>query len=219
MYRIKLGSGDESVFNSIEELSFGIGTGIIGQDAQIYHDRAEKWLPVTVHPAYKKAAAWSPPPDQDAAAGPAGNGNSAPVQESNSTQSVADDDGQDLMTLLNLEELAEFDPRNVQESAATQDPAEPPETQVAPAGELAQELEAPQSADQSDMVDLPVASDGDSAPSLESLTVPKDEEYEEPDAELPAEAADTEIDTPGGLVGHGIDGKSADDLAGAPKDE
>lgn len=30
---------------------------------------------------------------------------------------------------------------------------------------------------------------------------------------------DTEIDTPGGLVGHGVGGKTADDLAGAPKDK
>lgn len=30
---------------------------------------------------------------------------------------------------------------------------------------------------------------------------------------------DTEIDTPGGLVGRGIGGEAADDLAGAPKDE
>ena len=233
MYRIKLGSGDESVFNSIEELSFGIGTGIIGQDAQIYHDTAEKWLPVTVHPAYKKAAASAPPPAPDHTARPAGNGNSAQAHQSEAAPLAAEDDGQDLMTLLNLDELAEFNPRKVQESAATQDPAEPAESQVAPAGELPQEPEPPESADLSDMVELP-ADHGDvthaskdeveedySTPSLEFLAVPEDDESEEPEAKVVAEAQGSEVDETvvDGFESTTLDNEASEsDMAGASEE-
>ena len=189
MYRIKLGSGDESVFNSFEELSFGIGTGIIGPDAQIYHDRAEKWLPVTVHPAYKKAIAGMPPPDPDAAAAPVAGSNGASVPAAEPAKNELDEGGQDLMTLLNLGELAEFDPRKVQESAATQDPAEPPENKAEPAPEASFEQEQAELAEDSEIVDHPAASDeelsrprgAESVPAadLELISVPEDEETED----------------------------------------
>ena len=174
MFRIKLGSGDESVFDSFEELAFGIGTGVIGPDAQIYHDRAEKWLPVTVHPAYKKAVGAAPPPTNGAAES---NGAHGPSAEPDPVASPPKSDGQDLMTLLDLGDLDQSDSGNVQESAAPQDPApapaepepaEPPEAietveAVVEAHSEAIEEEAaapdaldpPRSAESSDMVDLP----------------------------------------------------------------
>jgi hypothetical protein len=151
MYKIKLGSGDESVFNSIEELSFGIGTGIIGPDAQIFHDRAEKWLPVTMHPAYKEATAAAPPPDPTSGNGRNGHPHTSPGSESGHAQTLVDEGGMDLLTLLNLEELVEFDPRNVQDSAATQDSAEslPEAADPEPEAEFEQESPKPEEDDES----------------------------------------------------------------------
>ncbi|NNG15849.1 MAG: hypothetical protein HKM89_05150, partial [Gemmatimonadales bacterium] len=55
MYRILLESGEETVLENVEDLLYGIGSGVIGSGAKIYHAHAEKWLPITVHPDYKRA--------------------------------------------------------------------------------------------------------------------------------------------------------------------
>ncbi len=55
MYRIRLGSGEETELENVEDLLYGIGSGVIGPDAMIFHARAEQWLPITVHPDYKRA--------------------------------------------------------------------------------------------------------------------------------------------------------------------
>ena len=55
MYRILLESGEETVLENVEDLLYGIGSGVIGAGAQIYHAHAGKWLPITVHPDYKRA--------------------------------------------------------------------------------------------------------------------------------------------------------------------
>ena len=55
MLRIKLASGEETVFRTVAELALGIQNGLVTSRALIYHQRSEKWIPVTVHPAYKTA--------------------------------------------------------------------------------------------------------------------------------------------------------------------
>jgi len=57
MYRIEVAPGEESVFRTIEELAVGIRNGVITPRARIYHHASEKWLPIGLHPHYKKALA------------------------------------------------------------------------------------------------------------------------------------------------------------------
>ena len=55
MYRIRLATGEEAVFRSIEELSVGIASGVIAPDAEIYHQKSCSWLPIQSHPDYQAA--------------------------------------------------------------------------------------------------------------------------------------------------------------------
>lgn len=55
MYRIKLTSGDEANYGSIDELAQAVKAGTVTDTAAIYHARAEKWLPIASHPHYKMA--------------------------------------------------------------------------------------------------------------------------------------------------------------------
>jgi hypothetical protein len=57
MYRIEVAPGEESVFRTIEELAIGIRNGVVTPRARIYHHASEKWLPIGLHPHYKKALA------------------------------------------------------------------------------------------------------------------------------------------------------------------
>ena len=105
MYRIKLQSGEESEFSSFEELSFSIVSGIIGPDDEIYHARASKWLPIGSHPDYKRAIAQAPPPSP---AMPSGSPASPPGGVASHDPPDEEEAGQDLITLLDLEELTAF---------------------------------------------------------------------------------------------------------------
>ena len=55
MYRIEVAPGEETVFRTIEELAVGIRNGVITPRARIFHHASEKWLPIGLHPHYKKA--------------------------------------------------------------------------------------------------------------------------------------------------------------------
>jgi hypothetical protein len=55
MYRIEVAPGEEAVFRTIEELAVGIRNGVVTPRARIYHHASEKWLPIGLHPHYKKA--------------------------------------------------------------------------------------------------------------------------------------------------------------------
>jgi hypothetical protein len=55
MYRIEVGPGEETVFRTIEELAVAIRNGVVTTRARIYHHASEKWLPIGLHPHYKKA--------------------------------------------------------------------------------------------------------------------------------------------------------------------
>ena len=55
MYRIEVAAGEETVFRTIEELAIGIRNGVVTPRARIYHHASQKWLPIGLHPHYKKA--------------------------------------------------------------------------------------------------------------------------------------------------------------------
>ncbi len=55
MYRIEVAPGEETVFRTIEELAIGIRNGVVTPRARIYHQASQKWLPIGLHPHYKKA--------------------------------------------------------------------------------------------------------------------------------------------------------------------
>lgn len=57
MFRIRLASGEETVFRSVEELALGIQSGAISPEAEIYHSASQQWLPITSHPEYDRARA------------------------------------------------------------------------------------------------------------------------------------------------------------------
>jgi hypothetical protein len=55
MYRIEVAAGEVTVFRTIEEMAIGIRNGVITARARIYHHASQKWLPIGLHPHYKKA--------------------------------------------------------------------------------------------------------------------------------------------------------------------
>jgi hypothetical protein len=55
MYRIEVAPGEESVFRTMEELAVAIRNGLVTPRARIYHNASQKWLPIGLHPHYKKA--------------------------------------------------------------------------------------------------------------------------------------------------------------------
>lgn len=68
MYRIRRESGEEVTLSSIDEFGAAVAAGIVTARAEIFHARAEKWLPIASHPHFKMAqdritgAAASKPP-------------------------------------------------------------------------------------------------------------------------------------------------------------
>lgn len=56
MYRVRLASGEETAFRSVEELALGIQSGVITTDAEVYHAPEQEWRPISVHPEYLAAA-------------------------------------------------------------------------------------------------------------------------------------------------------------------
>ena len=55
MYRIRLASGQEQVYRSIQELTAGVQRGEVNAEAEIFHQRTERWLSIQSHPHYKMA--------------------------------------------------------------------------------------------------------------------------------------------------------------------
>ena len=68
MYRIEVAPGEETVFRTMEELAVGIRNGLITPRARIYHNASQKWLPIGLHPHYKKAMELPTPTPVPAAA-------------------------------------------------------------------------------------------------------------------------------------------------------
>ncbi len=55
MYRIRRESGEEVTLGSIDEFGAAVAAGIVTAKAEIFHARAEKWLPIASHPHFKMA--------------------------------------------------------------------------------------------------------------------------------------------------------------------
>lgn len=57
MYLIRLPTGEEAVYRSIEELALAVHSGVVGPAAQAYHRATSEWLPIADHPEYQAALA------------------------------------------------------------------------------------------------------------------------------------------------------------------
>lgn len=55
MYRIRRETGEEVTLGSIDEFGAAVASGIVTAKAEIFHARAEKWLPIASHPHFKMA--------------------------------------------------------------------------------------------------------------------------------------------------------------------
>jgi hypothetical protein len=72
MYRIRLPSGTEQIYTSIQELADAVRQGSVGRDASIFHRRTGQWLPLESHPYFAYASsdaeeAARQPPNESAA--------------------------------------------------------------------------------------------------------------------------------------------------------
>jgi hypothetical protein len=55
MYRIRLASGEEAVYRTVQELAQAVASGMVSPDAEVYHKGANRWLPINTHPDYRAA--------------------------------------------------------------------------------------------------------------------------------------------------------------------
>jgi hypothetical protein len=64
MYPIELKPGKEAVYGTLADFVEAVRRGEIGWQARIYHRAKSMWVPVTVHPHFRKLAASraAPPP-------------------------------------------------------------------------------------------------------------------------------------------------------------
>ena len=54
MYLVELQPGTEVLYHSVAELTAAIRSGDVGSQSWIYHRVSSTWVPITVHPEYKK---------------------------------------------------------------------------------------------------------------------------------------------------------------------
>jgi hypothetical protein len=55
MYRIRRLTGGEVNLASMDELAAAIAAGTVTADAEIHHQRADRWLPIANHPHFRIA--------------------------------------------------------------------------------------------------------------------------------------------------------------------
>ncbi|MCU0620505.1 MAG: hypothetical protein MUC69_03255 [Gemmatimonadales bacterium] len=55
MYRIRRSNGSEVTLASLDELAAAMASGSVTADAEIHHQRADRWLPIASHPHYRLA--------------------------------------------------------------------------------------------------------------------------------------------------------------------
>lgn len=55
MYRIRLATGEEAVYRTVQELAAAVASGMVSPDAEVYHKAANRWLPINTHPDYRAA--------------------------------------------------------------------------------------------------------------------------------------------------------------------
>ena len=71
MYRIRRLSGGEVNLASLDELAAAIAAGTVTADAEIYHQRGERWLPIASHPHFRIAKDRSESPVRNPTPAPA----------------------------------------------------------------------------------------------------------------------------------------------------
>jgi hypothetical protein len=57
MYLVEIKTGQERLYESVEDLAAAIHGGVIGPDARIFHRTSSSWISITLHPEYRKAMA------------------------------------------------------------------------------------------------------------------------------------------------------------------
>jgi hypothetical protein len=57
MFRIRLPNGVEMMFPSVEDFQAAVQSGVVTSDAEIFHQKAERWVPIASHPTYHRAVA------------------------------------------------------------------------------------------------------------------------------------------------------------------
>lgn len=55
MYRIRLPSGEEAVFRTVDELTLAVRSGVLSPRSEVFHKAADRWLPIELHPDYRAA--------------------------------------------------------------------------------------------------------------------------------------------------------------------
>ena len=56
MYRIRRSNGREVTLASLDELAAAIAANTVTPDAEIHHQRADRWLPIASHPHFRLAS-------------------------------------------------------------------------------------------------------------------------------------------------------------------
>ena len=55
MYRIRLPSGEQAVFRTVEELTLAVQSGVVGPAAEVYLPDANRWMQMESHPDFQAA--------------------------------------------------------------------------------------------------------------------------------------------------------------------
>ena len=57
MYLVEIESGREALYDSVHALAAAIRRGEVGPESRIFHRTSSRWISVTLHPVFRKAAA------------------------------------------------------------------------------------------------------------------------------------------------------------------
>ena len=57
MYLVEIESGREALYDSVHALAAAIRRGEVGPESRIFHRTSSRWISITPHPVFKKAAA------------------------------------------------------------------------------------------------------------------------------------------------------------------
>ena len=54
MFLVEFQPGNEVLYRSVVDLAAAIRAGEVGSESRIYHRNSSTWVPITVHPEYKR---------------------------------------------------------------------------------------------------------------------------------------------------------------------
>lgn len=55
MFRVRLASGEEAVFRTVDELALGLQSGVLSEQASVFEAAAGQWIPFPDHPVFRSA--------------------------------------------------------------------------------------------------------------------------------------------------------------------